>query len=208
MQQPGKGLLGHIPQLSHKPSLQAGQFQSCPVALTLCKCQVNSCLCVATSSSAFSECCGFLFFQTFSTLSWWGNPQVQRANSARNWSKEGIQCSKSRRKRQQLGRKWAKGAEAITWRMSPEEPVTTRPGLQLAGDAGERQQTSGRGSVCARWWSTLGRSACLPGAYPLPAPSAPAGETSAENLGPWHSLNCYRTCVYLLALFFKAHKPQ
>ena len=70
------------------------------------------------------------------------------------------------------------------------------------------QQTSGRGSVCARWWSTLGRSACLPGAYPLPAPSAPAGETSAENLGPWHSLNCYRTCVYLLALFFKAHKPQ
>lgn len=60
--QPGRFLLGHVPQLSHKPSLQAGRFQSRPAALTLCKCQVNSCLCVATSSSAFSECCGIFFF--------------------------------------------------------------------------------------------------------------------------------------------------
>lgn len=100
MLQPGRVLLSHVPRLSHKPSLQAGRFQSRPTALTLCKCQVNSCLFVATSSSAFSECCGiFFFFQTFSTLSRWGNPQVQRANSARNWSEEGIQCSKSQRKR-------------------------------------------------------------------------------------------------------------
>lgn len=42
--------------------MQAGRFQSRPAALTLCKCQVNSCLCVATSSSAFSECCGIFFF--------------------------------------------------------------------------------------------------------------------------------------------------
>lgn len=207
MQQPGKGLLGHIPQLSHKPSLQAGRFQSCPAALTLCKCRVNTCLCVATSSSAFSGVVDFFFSSNIFHPQLVGEPTgtegqlctelVQRRNSVLQVTKEKTAA------RQEVGKGCGR-----TRRMSPEEPVTTRLGLQLAGDAGERQQTSARGSVCARWRSTLGRSARLPGAYRLPAPSTPTGETSAENLVPWHSLNCYRTCVYLLFLFFKAHKPQ
>ena len=39
----------------------------------------------------------------------------------------------------------------------------------------------------------------LPGAYPLPA-TRPTEETSIENLVPWHSLNCYCTCMYLSEL--------
>lgn len=117
--QPVKVLLGHIPQLSHRPSLQASRLQRHPAALTPCRCQVNSCLCVATSSSAFLERCGIFFFPKHFPPSvgvgGGGIPQVRRANSAWNWSEEGIQCSKSQRKRLHS----SAGSGQRIWRKSP-----------------------------------------------------------------------------------------
>ena len=207
VQQLGKVFLGHNPQLSHRPSLQASRFQRRPAALTLCNFQVNSCLCVATSSSAFSECCGIFFFPNiFHPQSGW---RAGRAHRYRGPTLHGIgpkkefsvpsHEGKGLTVRQEAGKGYGgnhledesrgAGDHACGW------------GLQLAGDAGESRQTGGCGSVRPGRRGTLGRSACPPGAYPLPAPSTPTEGTSIENLVPWHSLNCYRTCMSLLFSF-------
>ena len=45
------------------------------------------------------------------------------------------------------------------------------------------------------------RPECVPPWCLTPAsPPTPTEETSIENLVPWHSLNCYRTCMYLSEL--------
>ena len=189
--------------------MQASRFQRRPAALTLCKFQVNSCLCVAASSSAFSERCGIFFFPIFHPQSGWRaggahryrGPTLHGIGPKKEFSVPSHE-GKDLTVRQEAGKGYGGNHPEDESRRASDHARGW--GLQLAGDAGESRQTSGCGSVCPRQRSTLGRSACPPGAYPQPAPSTPTEGTSIENLVPWHSLNCYCTCMSLL--FFFKHK--
>lgn len=198
--QPGRFLLGHLPQLSHKPSMQAGRFQSRPAALTLCKCQVNSCLCVATSSSAFSECCGIFFFSKHFPPSAGGGTHRYRGPTL-----HGIGPKKEFRVPSHEGKDLTAQQEAGKgYGRDHLEDESRRASDHAAGGSSSlgTQESAVRPAdvqACARGGGARSAECVLPGAYPLPAPR-PTEETSIENLVPWHSLNCYCTCMYLSEL--------